>query len=135
MADFEKDFITACEEFIEESALSTLSEVSVDQVANLHSRAQAGLGIDDAGMRGYSPSYAAKRKASGRSTQPRTLTWSGRMLGSIHAEVDKDKKIATIGFSDAFSIEKAESTNRQTPWFGFSPHDLESIAEIIRRDK
>ena len=119
-----------CTEFLRAATRAAVGAVATTQVGNLHARVQAGLGVDDAGMTDYSEAYARRRKRSGRATKPRTLTWTGRMMGAIHADIADDGAI--ISFSDANSLMKAGYTDAQTPWFGFSPHDLEIISEILR---
>jgi len=109
------------------------AELGQAHVVNLHQRAQKGVGVLDQKMPAYNKGYQRRKAKSGRSTQVRNLTLSGRMLGGLVVSVARRGPIgarATIAFTDTHSRDKARWNQRISPWFGVSPRDRATLRQL-----
>lgn len=125
-----KDLVPALKNEVDTIQKSVVELSAIVQVGNIKNRVERGIGLEDKVMAEYSKGYKSKRKKSGRQAKLRDLMWSGRTIGSIHAETEGDN-IAVVTFSDARSAEIARYNHERTPFFGVSPNDMREIEKIV----
>lgn len=70
------------------------------QIARIRTRTEQGVDVDQQMFTPYSKQYAKLRVKRGRKTTPVNLTMSGRMLGSMQAEVESPTSFS-ISVTDA----------------------------------
>lgn len=87
-----------------------------------------GQGTDGQKLSPYTTKYSDWKKAKGRNTKFRDLTFSGNMFQSLSAE--KDGPGARLFFRSASETNKARGNELRTPFFGISPRER----DIIRRE-
>lgn len=117
-------------EKIEKAIQQLLDEAGARVVAAIQSRVSRGEGLDDSPMKEYTPQYKKIKEASGRRSDIRDLTWSGRMLTSLHFKRGQPFS-GVVSFSDARSQQLAKINQEIEPWFGLSPADEEQIREFL----
>jgi len=123
-------------ESIEERMKSALTAVASDGAADMVRRVQAGKDIKDQSMGSYSsPSYIKKRQEKGKQTKVKDLSFTGRMLGSLHAlpvVKEGDRLVANITITDARSKKIGLYNQKRIPWFGFSPNNMKQVQESLK---
>lgn len=120
---------------LDDKIKGALTAIASDAIVDLRRRVEAGKGIKDNPMKPYTPGYAKYRASKGRKTKPRTLTFTGTMLGAIHvADVEKrgSSWVAVVGLADARSKQIALYNQRLTPWFGWSKSNKKEIEQSTR---
>lgn len=116
---------------IELAQARMIAELGQTQILQLRKRVAQGVGIRDTQMPAYTAQYARRKAASGRQVGVRDLLWSGRMLGSLVAQVEGSRRVR-ISFTDAASVVKAKAHQRRAPWFGVSAADRRRLIEQAR---
>ena len=102
--------------------------VALESAATIRERTEQGKAVEGGGFRPYSKAYAKKRASTGRSTTP-TLTYSGRMLGSIKSLARKTgARISIIG-SEGFKAWANEQMGRD--WFDLSNKQRDTILKRV----
>lgn len=122
-------------------AIKALSEKEVNKVAEKSARSlirmqnqriQSGIGSDGKAMKPYSPKYAAKRAATGRAVDKRTLHYTGQMLLS-RIVLRVKSGAAQIGWKPGKQAEKAAGNEKRTPFTGATQAERSKLLEFIRR--
>lgn len=114
-----------------------VSATAINAVVIVRSRIEQGMGLDDKPMPGYSAGYKASKARKGRQTERRDMTFSGQMLGGIHATettVQDGKVSSGLAITGARNREIATYQQRRTPFFGFSPSDEREIQVLFERE-
>ena len=123
-------------ETLEERMKAALTAAAADGAADMVRRVKAGRDIKDASMGGYSSaSYIKKRKAKGKQTKFKDLTFNNTMLGSIHAlpvVKEGDRLVAKVTIADATSKKIGFFQQKRIPWFGFSPNNMRQMEESLK---
>ena len=96
-------------------------------------RLEAGLGSNNAALKPYSKGYAAYRASKGRSTDKRTLTFTGRMKAARGVKAVTDKT-AVIGWPAGEEAAKALGNQRRTPFVRATPDEIKKVTEFIRAE-
>ena len=122
-------------ESIEERMKSALTAVASDGAADMVRRVQAGKDLKDQSMGSYSEAYELKRQEKGKQTKVKDLSFTGRMLGSLHAlpvVKEGDRLVANITITDARSKKIGLYNQKRIPWFGFSPNNMKQVQESLK---
>ena len=120
---------------LDDKIKGALVAIASDAIVDLRRRVEAGKGLKDEQMEPYTKAYAKFRESKGRKSKPRTLTFTGTMLGAIHvADVEKRgaKWVAVVGLADARSKKLALYNQKRTPWFGWSPSNKKEIKQSTK---
>jgi len=95
-------------------ALAATAERGIGMILD---RTEKGLGYKGK-FANYSAQYAKFRLDNGRGKNP-DLNYTGKMLGSMRSQVNKDRT-AEIKFSRLSEAKKAAWNNQKRPFFGFN---------------
>ena len=95
-------------------------------------RIEKGIGSDGGLMKPYSPKYKAKRQATGRAVDKRTLRWTGQMMQS-RLVVSVKNGIATLGWKPGKNAEKAAGNETRTPFTQPTVKERNAVLEFVRK--
>lgn len=120
LKEIDKDFTTGA--FLEKTAQKLNSSIQT--------RVQKeGKGSNGLTMKPYSASYALFKERSGRKSNFRDLTFSGKMWNSL--TTSKGRNRAKMFFGNAESVNKASGNEKRTPFFGLSNKEEEILSNEI----
>lgn len=94
-------------------------------------RLEKGIGSSGSPMKAYSPGYAEVRREAGRTTDRRTLTWSGRMKGARNVREVTNRR-AVIGWPPGEEAIKALGNQRRTPFVKPTPDETRKASAYLR---
>ena len=126
-----KEYIDALEERMKRA----LTAVASDGAADMVRRVKAGKDLKDQTMGSYSEAYEEKRREKGKQTKVKDLSFTGRMLGSVHAlpvVKEGDRLVAKVTLTDATSKKIGLYNQKRIPWFGFSPNNMKQVQESLK---
>lgn len=89
-------------------------------------RVQDGIGSDDQPFPPLSRHYAVQKTRAGKGNR-RTMTFTGQMLDDMQVRSISNRQ-ARISISSSLSRIKAKANEERTPWYGFSPNDIDKLS-------
>lgn len=129
-------------EAIKEIALSVMPSpeamlyAGARQITRIRTRTEQGVNVDRQPFVPYSKAYAKLRVKRGRKTRPVDLTMSGRMLGSLQAEVESPTSFS-IAVTDATAAVYGKAHNEglgnvpERRWFDTSDFELAEMQKDL----
>lgn len=104
-----------------------------DEIVRIQLRTQRGQDVDGNAFPEYTPGYAERRRKRGRKVSPPDLLFTGNMLNSMQARVERtpDGATGTIYFASAREAAKAAGNQRRRKFFGLSDEQVARIKKTL----
>jgi hypothetical protein len=112
----------------EKHALTAAADTAINIILK---RTEAGYDVNGSRFARYSKAYAERRQAKGRNVYPVTLSFTGRMLGSMSQK--RQGNDAVIYFRGGENNKKAAFNNRTRQFFDLSSRERNRIAAVYFR--